>query len=206
MPASPLGYWSSSGIIAVGIAYALALAAGFTVHGFHEPIADPILAIMEILTILSALPIVTLMAAVHEYALPKSKVYGLLALIFSALCAGITCTIHFVELSASRQMGRSGIVWPSAIYAAELLAWDIFLGLALVCAALVFQKQGPQHNIRRTLFVCGILCLLGIIGPLLGNMRLQLVGVLGYALVLPIAAWQLARYFRAAPPPTQNTS
>ena len=50
-----LGFWSSAALLGIGFAYALVLAAGFIRHGKTEPIADPILAIMEILTILAAL-------------------------------------------------------------------------------------------------------------------------------------------------------
>jgi hypothetical protein len=40
-----------------------------------------------------------------------------------------------------------------------------------------------------------VLCLLGTVGPVAGDMRLQLVGVAGYAVVLPVAAFLLARVF-----------
>ena len=35
------------------------------------------------------------------------------------LVAGTTSVVHFVELTARRQLGSSGIVWPSAVYAVE---------------------------------------------------------------------------------------
>lgn len=46
---------------------------------------------------------------------------------------------------------------------------------------------------RRALLLCGALCLAGTVGPIVGDMRLQLVGVLGYAGVLPVVAIPLAR-------------
>jgi hypothetical protein len=98
--------------------------------------------------------------------------------------------VHFVELTAVRQMGGGGIAWPSRVYAAELLAWDIFLGLALLFAAPLFARGGLEGVVRRSLLLCGGLCLAGAVGPAVGNMRLQLIGVLGYALVLPIV-WVL---------------
>lgn len=92
-------------------------------------------------------------------------------------------------------MNGSGLVWPSRMYAAELLAWDVFLGLALVCASSVFEGHGPERAIRRTLLGCGILCLAGIVGPAIGNMRLQLIGVVGYAGLLPVVSLLLMRLF-----------
>lgn len=199
-----LGHRASLGLVAVGIAYALALAAGIARHGFDEPIADPVLAVMEVLTLLSAPLLVALTAAIHDRAPSGRKVFGVLAVAFAALCAGTTSAVHFIELTAARQMGGGGIVWPSRAYAAELLAWDVFLGLALVFAAFAFEREAPGRPARRALLACGALCLAGTVGPLLGEMRLQLVGVAGYAVVLPIAALLLARLF-ARPPSTPSS-
>jgi hypothetical protein len=195
MAATRVGFWSSVTLVGIGVGYVLALAAGFARHGLQDPITDPVLAIMELLTLLSAPAIVTLMAAVHDRATPERKIYGLAALAFGTLCAGTTSVVHFVELTAARQMEGGGIVWPSRTYAAELLAWDVFLGLALVFAAPVFAGGGLERAVRRGLLVCGALCLAGTIGPAVGNMRLQLVGVVGYAGVLPVVAFLLARLF-----------
>ncbi len=195
MTGNRLGFWSSVAVAGVGVAYAFALAVGIARHGLHEPITDPVLLVMELLTIMSALPIVTLMAAVYDRAAPDRKIYGLTALAFATLCAGVTCVIHFVELTAARQMGSHGIVWPSRAYAAELLAWDLFLGIALVFAALVFSGIGPERAVRRGLLVGAILCLAGTAGPAAGNMGMQLIGVAGYAVILPIVSFMLARLF-----------
>jgi hypothetical protein len=201
MTANRLGFWSSIALVGIGIAYVLALAAGFARHGLHEPITDPVLAIMEALTLLSAAAIVTLMAAVHERALPERKVYGVIALAFGTLCAGTTSAVHFIELTAVRQVEDARIVWPSRTYAAELLAWDVFLGLALVFAGAAFSDRQPERTVKRLLLICGSLCLAGTIGPVVGNMRLQLVGVLGYAGLLPVVSFLLARLFARQPAP-----
>lgn len=181
--------------MAIGAGYAVSLAVGFARHGLREPIGDPVLAVMEALTLLSAVPIVTLMAAIVDRAARDRRVFGTIALVFGALCAGTTAAVHFMELTAARQLGEGGIVWPSRAYAAELLAWDVFLGLAMVFAAPVFEGGGRQRPARRGLLLCGALCLIGAIGPVLGNMRLQLVGVFGYACVMPIVAYLLAKVF-----------
>lgn len=194
-----LGLWSALAVAAIGVAYVAVLAAGFRIHGLREPIADPVLAFMEVLTLLSAPPILVLVAAVHDGAAAERRVYGRIAVAFAALFAGTTSVVHFVELTARRQTGASGIVWPSAAYAAELLAWDVFLGLALLFAAPVLDGRGAERAARIALTACGALCLAGIAGPVLGNMRIQLIGVFGYAVVLPLACLLLARLFARAP-------
>ena len=50
-----LGMWSAFGLFVVGLVYAITVAVGIVNTGFTTPIVDPILAIMEILT-LSRLP------------------------------------------------------------------------------------------------------------------------------------------------------
>jgi hypothetical protein len=191
-----LGYWSAIALVCVGVGYALALAVGIARHGFREPIADPVLAIMEILTLVSAVFIVTLMASIQDWSSPSRRAFGLSALAFATLCAGVTSTVHFVELTAARQMGGGGIAWPSRLYAAELLAWDVFLGLALCFAAPLFFREGLERFVRRALLLCGGLCVAGAVGPAAGNMRLQLVGVFGYAVMLPVVCVLLARVLR----------
>ena len=192
-----LGSWSAGAVFLIGAAYFVTLAIGFAIHGLSEPIVDPILAIMEVLTLMSAPPMVVMMAAIHGYASVDRKIYGLIALAFTILFAGTTSAVHFVELTALRQLGSSGIVWPSPEYALELLAWNLFLGLALLFAAAVFDGGGPERGVRRGLLISGVLCVAGLVGPAVGNMRLQLVGVLGYAGVLPVVCFMLARLFRS---------
>ena len=196
MSGNRLGSWSAVAVFLIGVAYLVTLTIGFAFHGLAEPIVDPILAIMEVLTLMSAPPMVVLMAAVHDYASVNRKIYGVIALAFTILFAGTTSAVHFVELTAGRQLGSGGIVWPSLVYAAELLAWNLFLGLALLFAAPVFDGGGPERGVRGGLLISGVLCVAGIVGPVVGDMRLQLVGVLGYAVALPVVCFMLARLFR----------
>ena len=199
MPANTFGTWSALAVFIVGVAYVVTLAIGFAVHGLNEPIVDPILAVMEVLTMVSALAMVILMAAIHDRAPPHRRIHGVIALSFTVLFAGITSAVHFVELTAIRQTESGGIVWPSPEYAAELLAWDLFLGLALLFAAPVFENRGVERGVRRGLLITGTLCVAGIVGPVVGNMRLQLIGVFGYAVALPVVSFMLVRLFRDTP-------
>lgn len=196
MPPSRVGRLSALALVAIGALYAVALAVGFATYGSSEPIGDPLLAVMEVLTILSALAMVVVMAALHDDTPSHLRLWSLLAFAFTIGFAGTTCVVHVVELTALRQLGTAGLAWPSAFYAAELTAWDLFLGLALLCAAPTFEGPGRAQRLRRVFAACGVLCLAGLIGPAVGNMRLQLVGVLGYAVVLPITCWILADWWR----------
>lgn len=191
-----LGQGSSFGVSLVGIAYLVALVIGFTTHGLTAPILDPLLAVMESLTLLSAPLLLVMCAALYGRAPEGRKTVGAIALAFMTLTTGITSGVHFVELTAVRQLGAARLVWPSPVYALELLAWDGFLGLALIFAGFTLENKGQEQRVRCSLLVCGILCLFGIFGPLFGNMRLQIVGIFGYGAVLPFTSLLLSKLFR----------
>lgn len=198
MNRSPIGRLAALTVVCIGVLYLVALGFGFARHGLSGSIDDPILAVMEVLTILSALALVVIMAALHDDAPSHRKLASLLALAFTIAFAGTTCVVHVVELTALRQLGTAGLAWPSALYAAELTAWDLLLGLALLGAAASFEGTGRAASLRRAFATGGWLCLAGLVGPAVGNMRLQLVGVLGYSVVLPVACWMLAGWWRGA--------
>jgi hypothetical protein len=181
----------------LGLFYAATLAVGMTEAGFSEPIRGPVLALMEALTLTSAPLLVLLFAAIYILAPAEAKVFGLAAFGFAILACGLTAAVHFVGLTALRQRGEQGIEWPSHLYAVELLSWDFFLGLALVLASPVFARN--NRAIRNALLLTGSLCLMGTLGPLTGNMKLQFIGVAGYGAALPATSFLLARHIRSAP-------
>jgi hypothetical protein len=196
MSNNAVGRWSCIVVFLIGVAYAVALIIGFATRGLSAPIVDPLLAVMETLTLLAALALLAMMAAIHERAADENKTVSLIALGFMVIATGLTSAVHFVELTAVRQHGPATLVWPSAAYALEVLAWDLFLGLSLGFAALTFEDNGRERLVRRGLLLCGALCLLGLAGPVMGNMRLQLVGLLGYGAVLPVVCLLLWNVFR----------
>lgn len=196
MSTSVIGRWSSFAVFLVGLAYIVALIIGFATRGLSAPIVDPLLAVMETLTLIAAPLMLVMMVAIHLRARDAHCIVSTVALAFMILMTGTTSIVHFVELTALRQLGSAGLVWPSPAYAAELLAWDVFLGLSLMFAALTFEDAGRDRRVRRGLLICGALCLFGVVGPAIGNMRLQLVGVFGYGGVLPVVSLLLSRLFR----------
>lgn len=187
-----LGKWSASILAIGGIAYAILVVAGMVSFGLERPIGGILLVTMETLTLLLALVFVVMMAAMHSSAALEWKTNTLVALVFAALLAGVSATVHFVQLTALRQLGTAGLAWPSPMYAAELLAWDAFLGLSLLFAAPSLQGSRLRLVARGTMTVCGAMCLIGVIGPATGYMWLQFVAVAGYGLVLPVLCVLLA--------------
>lgn len=174
----------------------VAIGLGIADSGLDDPIGDPVLAVMEIITMVAAPLVVVLMAAVYGIAGRDRKTPALIALSFGVIVAGLTSGVHFTALTSGRQTGVPLLQWPSTAYALELLAWDVFLGLSLLFAAPVFVGAGLFAAARWSLGIAGALSLAGTIGPITGNMALQRIGILGYGVVLPIASAILARVFR----------
>ncbi|HEY9888232.1 MAG TPA: hypothetical protein V6D02_07505 [Candidatus Obscuribacterales bacterium] len=196
-PARTVGQLAARAVFGLGLLYAVTTAWGLlALQSAQDPIGDPFFTLMELLTIAIALGMVATLAAVHAYARPEAQVYSLMALIFMALMAGLTCSVHFTILTVGRAIAAAGLPtagllfsfrWPSVAYALDILAWDGFFALAMFCAAPVFHGSRLGRAVRVLLVVSGGLSLLGLVGVPLGNMQVRLVGVVGYAVVAPVA-------------------
>jgi hypothetical protein len=116
---------------------------------------------------------------------PTHRAHAAVAMMCTAAFLATTTAVHVIELTAFRAGATRGIAWPSPLYAAELAAWDVLLGIALLFLAPVVTGSGRARWIRWGFAAAGVLCLGGIAGPLMGDMRVQRIGILGYAVVLP---------------------
>jgi hypothetical protein len=205
-----MGMSSAIAIVALGAAYVVTLAAGlWSLPSPQQPIGEPFFPILEILTILSAPPMVVLMVSVHAWAPPQAKAYSLAALVFMGLLAAVTCGVHFTVLTVGRQVGSAGqplapllfsFAWPSIPYALDILAWDLFFGLSMLFAAPVFRGSRLLAAIRILMFTSGGLALAGISGAVVGDMQVRMIGVAGYAGLFPVVALLLAILFRGTNP------
>ncbi|HEU4860571.1 MAG TPA: hypothetical protein VFT15_12075, partial [Chitinophagaceae bacterium] len=169
---------------------------------------EPYLAIAEVMTLVSAPLLVLLMVAIHECAPQSAKVFSLTALGWMLLLAGSTVIVHFINLTLWRQISVQqkidyvrflGWEWPSMMYAIELVAWHLFFGLSMFFAAFVFKGKRWEKVVRIALIATGLLCIFGLIGPLVGDLIWRLIGVFGYGVGFPIVCVLIARVFKNAP-------
>jgi hypothetical protein len=206
--------WSAGALFVLGLAYVPTLVIGFVVPGnWRDPLQDPFLAILEALILLMVPFLVMLMAALHAAAPSSARAFSLGALAFMTLTAGTTGIVHVVALTVGRQLGPARLSgyarilsweWPSVLYALDIVAWDLFLGLALLFAAPMFRRGGLEHAIRWGLTGGGVLCLAGLAGPALGELSLRWIGVVGYAVVFPVCCLLLAVLFHRPPPSVEG--
>lgn len=218
-PAAPRAGWTDSDrtlgpavcyvVVLLTFLYVPTMLAGFLANGgFDDPVADPYLAVMELLIMLLAVPLVLVFACVHTYAAPERKSLTLAALGLVVLTSGITLCVHLVLLTVGRQADSStlpgydlllGWDWPSVVFALDIASWDFCFGFGLLLAATAFTGPGPSAVVRRGLQLSGALCLFGLVGAATGNMDVRDIGIVGYGVVLPVVLVLMARLFAATP-------
>jgi len=185
-----LGRTASFAVTFLLIAYAVILVLGLlSLNSPQDPIGDPYFSILELLIVLMAPLVIIVMVAVYFYASSETKMYSLIALAFMVIMAAITCSVHFVILTVSRQIEAAGFVWaslffsfkwPSVVYALDILAWDFFFALSMLFAAPVFKKGRLEKTLRILMVINGLLSLAGLIGVPLANMNIRNIGIIGY--------------------------
>jgi len=205
-----LGIFSAVGVVVLGVAYAVTLAVGFlSLKSPRQPIDDPMFSILEVLIIVMMPVMVALMVAVHSWAPPHAKTLSLTAVVFMGLLAGVTCSLHFVILTLSRQPASASqswlplflsFKWPSVAYALDILAWDFFFALSMFFAAPVFGGSRLAASIRVLMIVSGVLALVGLSGVVAGDMQLRNIGIVGYVGVFLVVAGLLGVLFYRARP------
>ena len=86
-------------------------------------------------------------------------------------------------------------------YTLDILAWDLFFALSMLFAAPVFKGDGLETAVRYLMIASGVLSLIGLIGVPLAIMHVgywlsvRNIGIVGYAVVAPIAFLLLAIVF-----------
>ena len=205
-----LGVFSAAATVILLIAYAVTLTVGLlSLESPQQPIGDPMFSILEVLIILMMPVMVALMVAVHAWAPMHSKTLSLTSLVFMGLLAGVTCSLHFVILTLSRQpefTGQSWVplvfsfTWPSVAYALDILGWDVFFALSMLFAAPVFWGTRLAAWIRMLMIASGVLALAGLSGVVVSDMQLRNIGIVGYVGVfLVVAALLVVLFYRATP-------
>lgn len=184
-------------VFASGIFYAVITTIGLlSLQSPHDTIGNPYFTVMEILSILISLLMAFSLIAVHYNTELTDRFYSLAALILMCITAGITSCVHFTILSVSNTTDVDQLQnfqfffsfkWPSVVYALDILAWDWFFGLSMLFMAPVFKKNKFEKNLKKLLIVTGVLSIIGLIGVPLQNMQIRNIGIIGYAVLAPVA-------------------
>ena len=199
-----LGLISGAAVAILCALYVVVLSVGLLALPSPEhQIQEPWFTLMELLILAIAPAMVALAVAVHASSSPERRPLALLGVVFIGLCTVLTCLVHFSVLVLSRHPSFGGawnhlvfsFRWPSLVYALDILAWDIFFPLGALFAAPAVQGTGLARAVRILLFVSAVLALAGLLGVPLGDMQVRNIGIIGYAVLFPIAAALLAVLF-----------
>src|SRR5215218_5914302 len=208
--ARSFGILSAAATVILVVTYAVTLVVGLlSLESPQEPIGDPMFTILEVLIIVMMPAMVALMVAVHAWAPMHAKTLTLTSVVFMGLLAGLTCPLHFVILTLSRQpefTAQSWLPlvlsfnWPAVAYALDILGWDVFFALSMLFAAPVFWGSRLVAWIRVLMIASGVLALAGLSGVVVGDMQLRNIGIVGYVGVfLVVAALLAVLFYRATP-------
>jgi hypothetical protein len=199
-----IGKWAALGSFFLFALYDIIIVIGIAMYG---DLKGEYLTIAEVLSILGTPLLILLMAAIHKYAPESAKVFSLTALGWTLLLTGLTVPVHFVNLTLLNQLNIEqrrnyarfiGWEWPSMLYSVELAAWHLCFGLSLFFAAFAFKANNRELIVRNGLIISGLLCIIGLIGPLTGYLNLRMIGVFGYGILFPIMCVYISHIFKNA--------
>ena len=203
-----LGVASGTAVALLSLAYACVLSVGLlTLPSPDHQIQQPWFFLMEILIIGIAPAMVALTVALHAWAPTGRKSLALASVAFMSMSAVVTCVVHFAILTLGSQPAFSSepwtrlvfsFEWPSIAYAMDILAWDVFFPLAVLFAATTVHGAGLANVVRGLLFASAALAFAGLAGVPLANLQVRNIGIIGYAVLFPVAAGALAYLFRQA--------
>jgi hypothetical protein len=199
------GYISALAVTAAGLVYFLVILGALLTGNFTFPPTLPLQLFGGIISLLTPPFLVLVIASLHVITPPHKKVLSLASLSFTLLFAGAVSTNRFTQLGIVRHSQTDGISagidWflaygdYSVMFGLEMLGWNWFLGLALLCAAPLFSGGKLESWLRWLLAIDGLLCLIAAVAFLLRS-PLSLIGFAAWGLVLFIITALLAIYFR----------
>ena len=146
-----LGFWSAIAATASGVIYFLIILAALLTGNFTFPPSVPMQIFGGISSLVLPPVLVLLMASLHTVTPNEKKAYSQASLAFTLLFAGAVSINRFTQLGIVRHSQADGITagidWflaygeHSVMFGLEMLGWNWFLGLALLCAALLERED-----------------------------------------------------------------
>lgn len=143
--------------------------------------------VMEIITIISGIYMIFLIASLEMNMEYKHNIYKLLAIIFVSSCMLLTNVVHWLNIIVITPLIINGInvpeyikigTTPSILTTIDNLGWGLFMGLAFIFSSFYIKSI---INLKYLLWINGILCLIGFFGFII-NTNLWYIAPLGYGI------------------------
>ncbi len=174
----------------VTIAYSgivLAILYFAVVAGYFLTESTVIFKLWEAMIILSALILLLILISVLENADEDKKSWKIAAIAFMVCTTVITSAAHYSNI-----ISLQGII--ADFLPNDPLAWGFFMGLAFIFTSA--SLSSTFKNIKYTSMICGCLCLIGFLGPILNVIPLWFVAVAGFVLGIPVICVQLLLFYK----------
>jgi hypothetical protein len=198
---------------AVNEVYAVVSGVAFVQQGSAVE-SGPLLSTMALLVVVMGPFLVVSMGAVHAFANPSRKLYGLAALCFMVACVTVTSCINFSLLIVSTlpelfsESWRSIFLpcrWPAPAFILDNFVWDWFFGVSMLLAAPVFGGNALRRALRLVMVLSGVLCLVGLAWLAISPPQAIIIGILGWGAAGPIVFLLLAHVFGRVPRQSRET-
>lgn len=181
-------------MLALGVIYA-----GLIVWGIitQDPktgfIRENVRILMEIATIISAVILLFFALSIKNMLGFENSFLAEISVVFITILVTLTSMVHFVSITISNQLVADNpllspllsLEWPSLLLSIDILAWDVFFGVAFIFLGLSLRRIEDFSAVHTLMVLSGILSLLGLISLPLNNMNLRFIGIFGYT-VMPV--------------------
>lgn len=145
----------------------------------------------EILILISAPVVLLLLLALLTDTEYEKRGFAIASISFM-ICATVITSLAHYENIVSRELVAA------KFQPGDPLAWGYFTGLAFLLGSMAISEDRRKRGMKRTLLVGGILCLLGLAGPITGIDPLWFIAVAGYGLGTPVLSVQLIKYNKSS--------
>ena len=186
--------WTSYSVLTLGVIYV-----GLIVWGIitQDPetgfIRDHVKILMEIVTMISAVVFLFFALSIKNILGTEHNLLSEIGVLLMTIFVHLTSIVHFVSITVSSQIidvnpllsSLLSLNWPSLLLSIDILAWDVFFGVAFIFLGLSLRQRKELSVVRIFMILSGLLSLLGLIALPLNNMDLRFVGIFGYT-VMPV--------------------
>jgi hypothetical protein len=206
-PTARLGFWSA--VLAAGASLVFLVASVPVLLGTVAPPWDNVLTLVPSLVLAPAL--LAMLVCVDTFAPGERRIWSHLAVAFAGVYVALVSVVYVVELAVVEPLIMRGDVARAGLLTIEpggvLNAIDglgyAFLGLALLCAAPVFTRQGLDRLVRWLLLANGAAVVPILLTYFVDRAFLVIAGPI-WGVAIPTVSVLLASWFRRVDPVRQS--
>jgi len=172
---------------------ALAVLYFMVVAGYFMTKIDFLYRLWEAVTIMSAPIILMILISILEYAEQGKESWKIAAIAFMICTTVVTAIAHYPNIIAYREITAD--FQPN-----DSLAWGFFMGFSFIFTSISLSpKASSLRHVKSASMICGCLCLVGLLGPILNIIPLWFIAVAGYGFGTPVICIFMLSFYKNQP-------